>query len=188
MEFGLGQALAVPEPNGQGQGYWCRIRQADDAEAADLQQPGQARGRLGLAALHVDLVICHERETYVKQAKEKIGLARTGLTEDQHTVAVPGPATGMKQHSRIFWARFAAMKRPLCWAWGAVFHVKHCARHPLRQAAFGSRTVNRAPTTLPASSRRFSATIRPLSASTIWRLIDSPRPECCPNCSAGRSE
>jgi hypothetical protein len=44
--------------------------------------------------------------------------------------------------------------------------------------AFGSRTTKRAPSTLPPGSRRFSAAIRPRSASTICRLIDRPRPEC----------
>ena len=35
----------------------------------------------------------------------------------------------------------------------------------------GSRTTNRAPSTAPDGSRRFSAMICPCSASTIWRLI-----------------
>ncbi len=60
---------------------------------------------------------------------------------------------------------------------------------PRCQPAIGSRTMKRAPTTRPAASRRFSALMRPFSASTICRLIDRPRPECLPNCSfAGRSE
>jgi len=55
--------------------------------------------------------------------------------------------------------------------------------------ARGSRTTKRAPTTRPASSRRFSAAMLPRSPSTICRLMDSPSPECRPNSSpAGRSE
>ncbi len=55
--------------------------------------------------------------------------------------------------------------------------------------AFGSRTTNRAPTTWPVPSRRFSALMRPFRASTIWRLIDRPKPECWPKRSpCGRSE
>lgn len=57
------------------------------------------------------------------------------------------------------------------------------------QAARGSLTRKRAPSTRPLSSRRFSALMRPFSASTICRLIDRPRPECWPNRSpCGRSE
>jgi hypothetical protein len=53
----------------------------------------------------------------------------------------------------------------------------------------GSRTMNRAPNTLPSTSRRFSAAIRPRNPSTIWRLIERPRPECLPKPSpCGRSE
>ena len=53
----------------------------------------------------------------------------------------------------------------------------------------GSRTTNRAPSTRPLPSRRFSAEIWPCSASTICRLIDRPSPECCPKLSPfGRSE
>jgi DNA invertase Pin-like site-specific DNA recombinase len=53
----------------------------------------------------------------------------------------------------------------------------------------GSLTVNRAPVIRPASSRRFSAAMVPRRASTIWRLIDRPRPECWPKRSpCGRSE
>jgi two-component sensor histidine kinase len=57
-----------------------------------------------------------------------------------------------------------------------------------RQPA-GSRTMKRAPTTLPSASRRFSAAIFPRRPSTICRLIERPRPECLPNPSPwGRSE
>ena len=53
----------------------------------------------------------------------------------------------------------------------------------------GSRTMNRAPVTLPSASRMFSALIRPCRPSTICRLIDRPRPECWPKRSPlGRSE
>ena len=53
----------------------------------------------------------------------------------------------------------------------------------------GSRTTNRAPITLLPIPRRFSAVIRPRSASMICRLIDRPSPECWPNFSpCGRSE
>ena len=53
----------------------------------------------------------------------------------------------------------------------------------------GSRTMNRAPTTLPSASRRFSAAMRPRSPSTICRLMERPRPECLPKPSpCGRSE
>ena len=55
--------------------------------------------------------------------------------------------------------------------------------------ARGSRTTKRAPDVWPHASRRFSAAMFPCSASMIWRLIDSPSPECCPNFSPfGRSE
>ena len=55
--------------------------------------------------------------------------------------------------------------------------------------ATGSRTMKRAPTTLPSASRRFSAAIRPRSPSTICLLMERPRPECLPKPSpCGRSE
>ena len=60
---------------------------------------------------------------------------------------------------------------------------------PARGYAFGSRTTNLAPITLPSSPFRFSASMVPRSAPTIWRLMESPRPECCPKRSPrGRSE
>ena len=58
-----------------------------------------------------------------------------------------------------------------------------------RGYAFGSRTTNRAPATEASSPRRFSALMVPRNASTIWRLMESPRPECWPKRSpCGRSE
>lgn len=51
-------------------------------------------------------------------------------------------------------------------------------RDPAGHAARGSRRTSRAPVTRPPSSRRFSATRLPRSASAIWRLIDRPSPEC----------
>ena len=71
----------------------------------------------------------------------------------------------------------------------AALTVPHMALGALAQAALGRRNTSRAPVTRPLSSRRFSATRVPRSATAICRLIDRPRPECWPNDSVvGRSE
>ena len=60
---------------------------------------------------------------------------------------------------------------------------------PARGYAFGSRTTNRAPSTFPAASRRFSALMRPRRPSMICLEMERPRPECWPKRSPrGRSE
>ena len=56
----------------------------------------------------------------------------------------------------------------------------------------GSRTVNLAPMRFgsPSSSRpavRFSATMVPRCASTIWREMERPSPEFWPKPASGRS-
>ncbi len=67
-------------------------------------------------------------------------------------------------------------------------HRPAVVRDRLTSHAAGSTTVNRAPSTWPSGARRLSAMIRPRRASTIWRLIDRPRPECWPKRSSlGRS-
>ena len=184
---GAGSRSPRPSSTASASGNGRREWQAKDAEPAHLEQPGERRRWRGR---HPRSISTRSSATSAKPWSSRRS-SRSDLPDPGGPISsTPFPSRA----AQLAWIciRNAFLipfcregKRPLA----AAIVSRETAAAKGCYAAFGRRTVKRAPRTWPSPSCRFSALIRPWSASTIWRLIESPRPECWPKCSpSGRSE
>ena len=75
-----------------------KVRQAEDAEAAHFQQPGQRRGGARHALDDPHPVIGDEHETPIQQPEQQVRLARTGGADQEHPRTIARCAAAMDLH------------------------------------------------------------------------------------------
>jgi hypothetical protein len=150
----------------QGERYFSECVETNYSDAADLDEAGNGRRRAyqnsRSGAPQLGLVIGDKAGTTIYQAKGKIGFTCPRRPTEQQATAPDRDRGRVNQCGR-------------------------CQRGACQRDA-GSLTEKRAPIVTPPLSLRFSAQIMPRCASTICFEIESPSPECVPNCSpSGRS-
>ena len=78
--------------------------EAENPQAAHLQQPGQGGGRAGRPVLDDHLIVGDQPKTAIEQPQQQIGFAGTGRAGEQNRVitirARPGGARGVQTHGR----------------------------------------------------------------------------------------
>jgi hypothetical protein len=77
VPLGLGQpnGTVIAQSDHQRKAGRRNMRQPDDPEAANLQQPGEGGRRAGVAVLDLDPIIGDEVETAAEESQHEIGLA-----------------------------------------------------------------------------------------------------------------
>lgn len=75
-----------------------RVRQAEDAQAAHLDQPGQSRRRLGDPVDDIDPVIRHQQEPAIQQPQQKVGFPAAGRPDQKDARTIPRGTTSMDLH------------------------------------------------------------------------------------------